>query len=226
MKRDRTLTELMDDPLCDPSKLLTTYKQFRLVNWIFSSWKRIYLKFIRPHLTDTEATYTLLDVGCGLMDNAKFIQKLALNDGYTIHITGIDPNPTVYHFLKKKGKDSKQQFFPSYLHEVDPDLRFDFVISNHLIHHLEEDQIGDLHLEIASRTKKIAIMNDINRSLMAYFGFTLLTLPYAGWTFIHTDGKRSIKRSFISHELVPLLPSGWVVRTMIPYRLLSIYEPN
>ncbi len=224
MKRDRTITELMDDPDCNPVKLLRTYKQFGFVNRMFSSWNQIYKQLIRPHLKDSNVRYTLLDVGCGLMDNSKFIQKLASQDGFNIHVTGLDPNPTVHNYLKNQLKIESIHFIPSYLHEIDADVKYDFIISNHLIHHLEDAHITDMHSEIASRTNKVAIMNDINRSMLAYIGFSVIMLPYKGWTFIQADGRRSIKRSFQAHELQELLPDGWAVNRVFPFRLLTVYE--
>ena len=226
MKRDHNITELMDDPNCDPAKLLRTYKQFRFVNRMFSSWKSIYKQFIRPKLTDKNITYTLLDVGCGLMDNSRYIQKLALQDGFKIEITGLDPNPVVSQYFNSTGLEEGVHFIPSFLHEIDSNLKYDFVISNNLIHHLENSEITDLHHEIAYRTIKLAIMNDIHRSFLAYIGFSIIIIPYIGWTFIHTDGRRSIKRSLDSDELNSLLPDGWFSASVFPFRLLSVYESS
>lgn len=226
MDRDITITELMDDPDCDPNKLLRTYRQFGFVNRMFSNWVKIYKEFISPHLSDRDQKYTLLDVGCGLMDNSRYIQQLAHRDGYSIEITGLDPNPILKHFFEDAIKDNSVQFLSSYLHDIDPTFKYDFIISNHLIHHLSDPQIAELHKEISYRTKKVAIMNDIHRSRLAYIGFSIITLPYKGWTFIQTDGRRSIKRSFKPNELKTLVPKGWVVKVVFPFRLLTVYEAS
>ncbi len=226
MKRDRTLTELMDDPDCDPVKLLRTYRQFGFVNKMFSNWCRIYKRTIQPHLKDGTRKYTLLDVGCGLMDNSRYIQKLAEKDGYSIEITGIDPNPVVNEYFNSRKMDPDTRFIPCYLHEVPPDKKFDFVISNHLLHHLEDHQIRVLHQEIADRTNTVAMMNDIERSMWAYIGFSVISLPYKGWTFIHTDGRRSIRRSLETGELSALVPEDWRVHRFFPFRLVSVYETS
>jgi len=226
MKRDYKITELMDDPDCNPVKLLRTYKQFSFVNRMFSNWKKIYKQFILPKLTDKDNIYTLLDVGCGLMDNSRYIQKLAQKDGYKIEITGLDPNSVVSQYFDITVLNEGVKFIPSFLHEIDSTLKYDFVISNHLIHHLDNSEITELHHDIANRTIKLAIMNDIHRSVWAYVGFSIITLPYKGWTFIHTDGRRSIKRSLDIEELNSLLPGGWFSENVFPYRLLSVYETS
>lgn len=226
MKRDKNITELMDDPDCNPEKLLRTYKQFSFVNRMFSNWKKVYKRYIRPRLTDPKTAYTLLDVGCGLMDNSKYIQQLARRDGFSIQITGLDPNPILKHFFQNQQIESSIQYISSYLNETNSTLKYDFIISNHLIHHLNDLQIEELHRDIAIRTNKVAIMNDIHRSVWAYIGFSIITFPYKGWTFIQTDGRRSIKRSFKSDELSKLLPEPWVVARIQPFRLLTLYEPE
>lgn len=226
MMRDYNITELMDDPNCDPAKLMRTYEQFSIVNRLFSNWSKIYKLYIRPSLTEQDTRYTLLDVGCGLMDNSKYIQRLAFQDGFKIDITGLDPNPIVNRYFTDKSMNENTKFIPSFLHEVSPTLKYDFVISNHLIHHLNNSEITKIHLEIAKRTKIIAIMNDIHRSVWAYVGFSIITLPYTGWTFIHTDGRRSIKRSLDIEELSSLLPNDWSIASIFPFRLLSVYESS
>jgi 2-polyprenyl-3-methyl-5-hydroxy-6-metoxy-1,4-benzoquinol methylase len=226
MKRNDIITELMDDPDCDRKTLLRTYKQFGIINHTFSKWRGIYKLFIRPKLNDPTKTYTLLDVGCGFMDNSKLIQDLALKDGFTIQITGIDPNPVLKELYANAVFQSDQEFKSAYLNEIDKSLKFDFVISNHLMHHLSESQISELLTDISSKTNTLAVMNDIHRSVWALLGFSIITLPFKGWTFIHTDGIRSIRRSFIPDELEEILPSNWGVKTLFPFRLLAVYEPT
>jgi len=216
----------MDDPFCDMVKLVRTYKQFGHVNRLFSRWNAVYASYIRPHLTDTSRVYSLLDVGSGFMDNSIYIRNLAKRDGFQISVTGLDPNPGISMNRHLIPTGDGIAFVSRYLHELPISCRYDFVISNHLLHHLNEQQITELTDEIALRTNLCAIMNDIHRSRLAYSFFYCLMIPYMGWSFIRVDGLRSIKRSFLPSELKTVLNAKWRVKTVFPYRLLAIFDAN
>jgi 2-polyprenyl-3-methyl-5-hydroxy-6-metoxy-1,4-benzoquinol methylase len=214
---------MMDDPSCDPVKLARTYKQFKFVNRVVSSWGWLFKRHILPELKDTSETYTLLDVGCGLLDNGNYLQELAKINGYTLEIKGIDPNPIIAEMLENDPKTSN--FEEVYLSEiVSRGEKYDFVISNHLMHHLDEKDLHELLADVAFVTKKVAVMNDLRRNIFSYFGFALATFPIKYHSFIHIDGLRSIRRSFRAKELEKIVPSGWKVRHVFPLRMAAIYR--
>lgn len=220
--RNPHLIEHMDRPDCDQDRLRNTYRLFPLVNRVFSRWNGIYAREIRPMLTDPTKTYTLLDVGSGLMDNSLFLMSLAKKDGFRIKITGLDPSPVVRHMLAASG--SELDFICGYLDAQPIESSYDFIISNHLLHHLDEDQLQSLLRDVAHRTRIKAIMNDIHRSPVAYIGFTLITFPLHFRSYIFQDGRLSIRKSFKPKELEQLVSKEWQVKSLFPYRSVLVYE--
>ena len=221
-QRASDLIEYMDKADCDQQLLLNTYTLFPIINRLFSRWDRIYKNEIKPQLTDRSIEYSLLDVGCGLMDNSLYIQKLAWNDGYTIRVTGVDPNRLVESMMDSSKTD--QEFICGYINELPVDRRFDFIISNHLLHHLETHEITALLHDVSIRTNIRAVMNDIHRSWVAYYLFSLVTFPFKFNSYIFTDGRISIRKSFRPTELTELDVDQWVVKKVFPYRCLLVYE--
>lgn len=226
MKRHSELVELMDDPNCNPRLLKHTYQLFPIVNRLFSQWKKIYQLEIKPHLTDSQRIYTLLDIGSGLMDNSLYVQKLAKNDGYQIEITGIDPNPMLIELIDEVKQPSQVHFRSCFIHEIPKTESYDFVISNHLLHHLTPAEITDLLDEIRTRTQIKSLMIDIHRSRFAWIFFGCIMFPFRFNSFIQRDGLTSIKRSYTPAEMSKIASDFWRIRKFFPYRYALIYDKN
>ena len=95
--RRTDLTEYMDDPQCDLAMLNETYRQFDTINGLISGWRRVYKRYIRPQLRDGA---TILDVGCGGGDLLIRLAKWAAADGFSVQITGIEPDQRAIDYLQ------------------------------------------------------------------------------------------------------------------------------
>lgn len=214
----------MEDPHCDRLKLVRTYSQFKYVNRTFSGWGSIFKKHILPLLIE-DRPYTLLDVGCGIMDVSMHLQKLALTHGKKLHVTGIDPNEVTSELMAKTSLPPLATYRSCYLSEVIHDgISYDFVISNHLLHHLQLTDINDMLQEVEVVTKKRAIMNDLTRSYISFVFFGAITLPIRYHSFLHIDGLRSIRRSYTVDELGSLGLKNWRFESKFPFRVLGIHD--
>ena len=107
--------------------------------------------------------------------------------------------------------------------------RFDVVLSNHVLHHLDGTEFGALlaDSERLSRDGGVAVHADIERSRLGYVGFALGTLPFEPnllkGSYIRPDGLTSIRRSHTARELARVLPPGWRVRRGFPSRLEVVW---
>jgi len=231
-RRDNHLRELMDDPHCDRTKLMRTYRQFRWINRVVASWKSIFtsnlLRSIKPG-----GTITLLDVGCGLLDNGIYLHELAASHGYQLEVTGIDPSDTVAEMLTNHSLPSYFSYRQCYLHDIrEAGETFDIVISNHLLHHLAEEQLTLVFGDLQRVTGRIALMNDLRRSMFSWAGFGIATLPLRWYSFLSIDGMRSIRRSYRPaeiREILATLPDSdgiWTVRKVFPFRMVVEFRKN
>ncbi|HLL61804.1 MAG TPA: class I SAM-dependent methyltransferase [Propionibacteriaceae bacterium] len=218
--RDRGIRELMDDPDADLAALRRTYGQFRLVNRLLSGWRQRYRQDIRPLLSADRET-TLLDVGCGGGDVARALAGWAARDRLRLRITGVDPDPRAYAYALGGGDTEHVDFrCCSSTDLVTEGRQFDVVISNHLLHHLDDSQLSALLADCEVLARRHVLHNDLARSRVAYAAYGLVSRPAGSSSFLRTDGLRSIRRSYRRGELAAVVPNRWQVRHAFPFRLL------
>ncbi|TYP94119.1 2-polyprenyl-3-methyl-5-hydroxy-6-metoxy-1,4-benzoquinol methylase [Fodinibius salinus] len=216
--RDRESHEQMDDPNCDFQALQNTYRQFSTINNLVSRWHSIYKKHIRPTLHPQKPT-TLLDIGFGGGDIPIKLATWASNDGLALQITAIDPDPRAFQFVQKLEYPKNISFLQCSSSDI-TDQTFDFVISNHLLHHLSSAELSNLLTEAELMSSKQVLFNDLRRNDWSYFLFGLFASPIFHNSFITEDGLTSIKRSYTAPELEETVPDGWKITSRFPFRLL------
>lgn len=219
--RDRRsdLSEIMDDPECDAVRLDRTYGHFEILNRLIAGWRSVYAQWIRPRLLDGPAT--LLDIGCGGAGVPAMLADWAEREGLHLRATGIDPDARAIEHARRLGK---VELVRCDSHAMASTGRsFDFVISNHLLHHLDEESRLGLFRDSEQLAERAVIHNDIRRDDIGYVGFWLLGLAFPG-SLIRPDGLTSIRRSYSRKELEDVLPDRWRCVSMTPFRLLALHE--
>ncbi|GGJ48800.1 methyltransferase domain-containing protein [Glutamicibacter ardleyensis] len=228
--RAKDAVEEMDRPDCDPVLLRRTYAQFPLVNRAVAGWGRLYAELIVDQLP-AHRPATLLDIGCGGGDITIMLAKRAWAEGINLKVLGIDPDERAFHYAHGAGQKSGlpasrlefRQCDSSQL--VAQEAQFDVVISNHLLHHLDEQQFSGLLADSQRLATGRAMHADIRRSRLAAVLFGAATLPLAGSSFIRRDGLLSIRRSSTPVELARRVPARWRVEERRPFRNLLLWEP-
>jgi len=221
-RRAEDLVERMDDPECDLGALERTYRDFRHVNALISGWQGIWRALLRPAL-EGSPTPTLLDVGFGGGDIPRRIARWAARDGIRLSVTAIDPDPRAYAFATStpaEGVRFRQATTGDLLREG---ARFDVVVSNHVLHHLDGALPGFLG-DTAALADRRVVHGDIERRRWAYTLYSAATLPVARRSFVREDGLLSIRRSYRRDELAAVAPPGWRVETRFPARLLLVHD--
>lgn len=220
-RRAAGLREAMDDPDCDPRRLRATYAQFAHVNRWLAGWRGIFERWLRPRLRPGA---TLLDVGCGGGDVARCLAEWSARAGAQLDITAVDPDERALAFARALPAPPAVRFERATLDELlGRGRRFDFVVSNHVLHHMAEDGLRAF-LEGSARLAVVAsVHNDVRRSALAFASFAPLGLVVRG-SFIVPDGLRSIRRAYRPAELRALAPQGWQVTRLEPFRTLLVYD--
>lgn len=224
-QRDTESSERMDNPDCDSAELENTYRQFYIINSLISRWRYIYKKILRPELKMMGNSGTLLDIGFGGGDIPVKLAEWSSEDGIKLSITAIDNDKRALQFVDKIDCPPEIQF----LHKSSTELlhknrRFDFVISNHLLHHLDHQEFNVILREARRLSNRTVLFNDIKRSDLGYLLFNIFSRPVFRSSFITSDGLTSIKRSYTYRELYESVPEGWQVKRLFPFRLLLIYR--
>lgn len=218
-ERDVDAVERMDDPACDLPTLERTYAQFRVINTLVAGWRGTYRQELRPRLRRGAVT-TLLDIGSGGGDLARALARWAAHDGFDLRVTAIDPDERAHRWARRQPPVPGVTFRRAASSElVAAGESFDLVVSNHLLHHLDEHDLQGLLRDSERLARRAVVHSDIQRSRSAYALFSAGTWPFFRGSFIREDGLISIRRSYLAGELRCVVPPGWHVYTAGSWRL-------
>ena len=195
--------EEMDRADADLDRLLRTIRQFRWINALFSASRRLLRQHFFPRMEqDPKRVYTLLDVGAGGCDIAVWAAREARNRGLKLEITALDNDPRILPIAYRAVRDCPGiRILEGNALDFGKLGSFDFIFSNHFLHHLDWDEIENFLRQVLARTRLGFVMNDLMRSRLAYLGCTVCLGPWARRSFAFHDGRLSIRRGFLPGEL-------------------------
>lgn len=214
---DKEKLELAD---VDLNRFRRTIRQFKLINYLLSASSRL----LREHFftvmeQDPDRIYTLLDVGAGGCDIAIWAVREARQRGLKLNITALDNDKRVLPIASQAIRNYPEiRIVEGNALELSRLGSFDFVFSNHLLHHLAWDDIKIFLDRILAQTRIAFVMNDLKRSNWAYLGFTIFSGLLTHRSYHFSDGRLSIRRGFLPEELRGFLRSNF------PNRAIQVVE--
>lgn len=214
---DKEKLELADS---DMNRFRRTISQFKLINYLLSASSRL----MREHFftimeQDPQRIYTLLDVGAGGCDIAISTAREARRRGLKLNITALDNDARIFPIACQAARDYPEiRIVEGNALELSRLGSFDFVFSNHFLHHLAWDDIKIFLERIIARTRLAFVMNDLKRSNWAYLGFTIFSGLLTHRSFHFYDGRLSIRRGFLPEELRDF------IRSNFPNRAIHVAE--
>jgi 2-polyprenyl-3-methyl-5-hydroxy-6-metoxy-1,4-benzoquinol methylase len=234
VRREADLSERMDDPDCDPELLARTYAAFGEVNRWIGRWGTLARRHVVPLLVDHARSgegipFRVLDVGSGGGDVLRGLRALLREGPVALELYGTDPDPRAIEAARTLTPEADGAAPIQWLSDRAEDLldkgeRFDLVLSNHVLHHLNDEEVTPFLSTLEGLARRRVLVTDIIRSKLGYIGFSVASHLLFPRTLIHVDGRLSIRRSFRPAELLPLLPGGWSIQTLAPYRLVLIRD--
>ena len=230
--RNTTDTEKMERADEDLQQLLRTIRQFKLINFLVSGSRRLLREHMFPLMAqDPERIYTLLDVGAGGCDIVVWAVREARKRGLKLNATALDNDARILPVAHQAVRDYPEVRIVAGnaldLAHLGP---FDFVFSNHFMHHLDWNEIRILLEKITARTRLAFVMNDLKRSKLAYLCCTIFIGLLTRRSFAFYDGRLSIRRGFLPEELRDFIRSNFpnnaiqVVETY-PARVVLLHKP-
>jgi 2-polyprenyl-3-methyl-5-hydroxy-6-metoxy-1,4-benzoquinol methylase len=230
--RNTSDKEKLELPDADAHLSRRTIRQFRLINTLFSGSRRLMRQHFFPLMEQKpDRIYTLLDVGAGGCDLAIWAVREARQRGLKLKITALDNDKRTLPIAQQAIRDYPEiSIVEGNALELSRLGSFDFVFSNHLLHHLTWDEIKIFLESSIARTRLAFVMNDLKRSNWAYLGFTICSGLLTPRSFHFHDGRLSIRRAFLPEELRDFIKINFpdtpiqVVETC-PARVVLIYKP-
>ncbi len=201
--RNTTDQEIMDRADADPDQLHRTIRQFRWINFLFSASRSLLREhFFSLMIQDPARRYTLLDVGAGGCDIATWAAREARTRGLKLNITALDNDPRILPVAYRAARDYPEiRIFEGNALDLGQQGPFDFIFSNHFLHHLDWDEIKIFLRQVLAATRLAFVMNDLKRSRWAYLGCTVFLGLSTRRSFAFHDGRLSIRRGFLPGEL-------------------------
>lgn len=209
--------EFLDSPNVPARLLLQNLRELDFMNRQ-TGGHAISLEGLKSLLKDKNKTYNITDLGCGSGDWLRYTAEWARKNGFKVKLTGIDKSEVAIQYLKSMNGN-----FPE-IEGVAGDYRdymnhspVDVFHCSLFCHHLDDDEL----LELLGRMIKLAaagfVINDLQRSRMAYYGAKAFTTLFRGSYLSKHDGPVSVLRGFKKKELEILLKQTGVN----DYRILS-----
>ncbi len=154
----------------------------------------------------------ILDLGTGISDIPEAIIKWGKRNHFNIQITALDLCLEPLKSDRAVNEISRVQA-SCFALPFQPEM-FDYCIASMFFHHLKDEEIHTLLIEISGMVKQGIIINDLYRSFIPYAGFWLMTLFMGDPLFRH-DGLISIQKGFRAEDL-----KDWISKTG-----LSVLKP-
>ena len=216
----------------DSQRFQRTIRQFKLINCLLSASSRLLREhFFKIMEQDPDRIYTLLDVGAGGCDIAIRAAREARQRGLKLNITALDNDRRILPIASQAIRDYPEiRIVEGNALELGRLGAFDFVFSNHLLHHLAWDDIRIFLERIVAQTRLAFVMNDLKRSKWAYLGFTIFSGLLTRGSYHFYDGRLSIRRAFLPEELRNFLQTNFPNRRIqveetFPFRVVLVYKP-
>lgn len=194
----------MDDPLVESSVLREVLKDINRSNAMLNGngiTLRALNKLIHAH---PKEQYTIVDMGCGdgtmLKEVAVFFRKRKIN----VKLIGVDLNEKSIQIAKEKTKDFPEiQFLQQDILKLDAaDLNCDIMICTLTMHHFKDDEIPVFLQKFTQLARIAVVINDLQRSRMAYYLFKCFSIIFIKTKIAKNDGLVSIKSGFLKKELI------------------------
>jgi 2-polyprenyl-3-methyl-5-hydroxy-6-metoxy-1,4-benzoquinol methylase len=150
------------------------------------------------------AKVTIVDVGCGNGDMLRNLADYAIKNNLNFNLIGIDANNyTINHALKLS------ENYPNISYRCEDifdkafsELKYDIVLCTLTLHHFKESEIFDVMNVFHTNAALGVVVNDLQRSSLAYRLFQSLCFVFRLNAMSREDGLVSILRGFKKKELI------------------------
>ena len=148
-------------------------------------------------------TVTIVDIGCGNGDMLRTLAKYADENDINFKLIGIDANSFTINHAKELSKE-----YPNISYQCEDifdikfnSLKYDVVVCTLTLHHFKDDEILNLMSVFYKNASIGIVINDLQRSKLAYRLFQALCFVFQLNSMSREDGLVSILRGFKKQEL-------------------------
>jgi SAM-dependent methyltransferase len=213
--------ELMDDPANDGSELLFALRELRVINWLLQAARPTVEGVGRLwHSAGRPAHLSVLDVGAGSGDGCRALLRWAEEQRVEIDITLLDLHPDTCAEAERLFRGERRvRVRQGDLFELEPGS-VDVITAALVMHHFPEQVLGRALQSLARSARLGVVVNDLERSRLAWIGIRFGTLLLSRNRMIRHDAPLSVARGFRVGELQQLQRLSGLERLVFHRRLL------
>jgi len=210
--------ELMDRPDSSVQLLGNTLRQFHWINRVLTPCRRLLRRHVLQRMrAEPRRAWTMLDIGSGGCDLPIWLVERCRRERLALTITCMDHDARVIEFARRRLVNYPEIML---LHgdaltlAETPPASWDFIFSNHFLHHLSSPQISHCLRQVVRACREQCIISDLVRSRLSYCLYTAGAKVLLRNSFAFDDGRLSIRRSLTKREALRLVAEDPVLRSL------------
>jgi len=196
--------ELMDDLSLDTEHLQKIYADINRVNKVLQGFS-ISLGAIKKIMEENpQESYAIMDVGCGDGAMLRKVASYFKGSSLELKLTGIDLNPRSIQLARESSREYPYINFvvQDILAMESNNLQCDILMCSLTMHHFDNMEIPVFLNQFVKLSRLGVIINDLQRSQVAYYLFQLFSLIFMRTKVAKHDGLVSIKSAFTKEDLM------------------------
>ncbi|GAB4009072.1 methyltransferase domain-containing protein [Spirosoma sp. KCTC 42546] len=196
--------EFLDDFSLEGDELRDALDKIATINqWLGGN--KITLDGLKKLLKDQPngKVISVVDVGCGNGDMCRAIADFGKKEGIPFKILGIDANADAINHAKACSEAYPTITYTSanVFGDEFASLTYDVAVCTLTLHHFSDKEILQLMGLLTNKATLGVVINDLQRSALAYRLFQLICVVFGLTKLSKEDGLTSILRGFKKHDL-------------------------
>ena len=198
------LEESMDDFSMDNDGLVTALDDIARINQLLGG-NSVTLDGVKTLIKDfpKDKAITIMDFGCGSGDMLRMLAKFGKENNLNFQLIGIDANEATIRHAEKCSTEFKNITYLAediFLYDFSK-YNIDIALITLTLHHFKDDKILKIMRVILNLVKKGIVVNDLQRSKLAYRLFQAIIFIFRLEKMTAEDGLISILRGFKREDL-------------------------
>ncbi len=203
--------EILDDFELQGNDLKRNLRELERINRFLGGYAPI-LKNLKVVLQEYsyEGPLKISDAGCGGGDMLRKLSDWSGSQNIEVQLTGLDGNPNVLALAREFAKAYPIQWqLVNVLSPLFSEHQTDVLLFNLFMHHFSEEQIIHI-LRNARGSSRYILINDLQRSPLAYRLFQIVSRIFNFSYVSKHDGKLSIRKSFTRADWEEILKQAGI----------------
>ncbi|WHF52728.1 methyltransferase domain-containing protein [Chryseobacterium gotjawalense] len=198
------LEESMDDFSMDNDGLVTALNDIARINQLLGG-NAVTLKGVQYLIKNfpKDQTITIMDFGCGSGDMLRMLSKFGTQNNLKFKLIGIDANEATIRHAEKCSTEFENISYLAediFLYDFSK-YKIDIALITLTLHHFKDNEILKILRVILNLVEKGIVVNDLQRSKLAYRLFQMIIFIFRLEKMTANDGLISILRGFKKHDL-------------------------